>query len=695
MTAKICWKRIILFVVVFFSLVFSVTMTAFALTNYSDSLADFVRQDRILNIDLYRGTEFSFSGEEEITVSGLEEEIENMLGVDVSGLSSLKREQIYTIKPLDEKITCWIIQIFASQSKETIERIKENLIGEGFEHLNIIEENEYYKIQKGPFLNEEEVNQSAEKLRQEGWQLWIIEEDFTREGKLLGIFDEEDNLLGTGKNITLSGVLIIDEQRYPGFFDFSYEADNVRVINRVSIDTILAGKLEYRLSGHRVYDNERAYKTGAVIYRSSIMKQVADKSSLAVNLSDYRGYSGENDLIEKAVKQTRGQVIEQNGKIADETGKIYSVMRDLIASENEYRQVLASFFPEKRVVDLSQQTMQEVLFDAEVFFGMKYKRIEAIDWAGRRSFTLLDVDMNRGRFKVEPLLARDRITGKERLLDMVMRKGALAAVNGGYFDGSGQPLGLIVKDGVVVSEPIYERSALIFTKEDDVLIERLGWEGFLNENIKINGVNRKPGDDELVVINKYFGEKSPEVEKSGRILVVEAGKVQEIYHGSMSPGVPIPDDGFLIMAPGEASGRISQLLSGSNVEINNYFKGGDKDIRSALGAGPRLLRDGEIEITAEAEQFRSDISEGRAPRSAVGITEDNHLIFVTVDGRQPGFSIGFSLEELAQLLKDLGIKDAVNLDGGDSAGMVVRRFIVNNPRYERLLGSGIIITLDR
>ena len=51
----------------------------------------------------------------------------------------------------------------------------------------------------------------------------------------------------------------------------------------------------------------------------------------------------------------------------------------------------------------------------------------------------------------------------------------------------------------------------------------------------------------------------------------------------------------------------------------------------------------------------------------------------TVDGRQPGYSVGLSDVEGAELMRSLGARDAVNLDGGGSATMVIRGRVVNSP----------------
>jgi exopolysaccharide biosynthesis protein len=62
-----------------------------------------------------------------------------------------------------------------------------------------------------------------------------------------------------------------------------------------------------------------------------------------------------------------------------------------------------------------------------------------------------------------------------------------------------------------------------------------------------------------------------------------------------------------------------------------------------------------------------------------GVDADGHLIMATVDGRQLGYSVGLSYVEGAELMRALGARDAVNLDGGGSATMVVGGKVVNSP----------------
>lgn len=88
---------------------------------------------------------------------------------------------------------------------------------------------------------------------------------------------------------------------------------------------------------------------------------------------------------------------------------------------------------------------------------------------------------------------------------------------------------------------------------------------------------------------------------------------------------------------------------------------------------------GEIILNDSLEGFTASSGiRNVAPRTAVGITAPGRLIWLTADGRQKN-SVGLSLWELAALMKEIGVVEAINLDGGGSTTMVLDGQIVNSP----------------
>lgn len=104
---------------------------------------------------------------------------------------------------------------------------------------------------------------------------------------------------------------------------------------------------------------------------------------------------------------------------------------------------------------------------------------------------------------------------------------------------------------------------------------------------------------------------------------------------------------------------------------------------NTLSFGPALLEDGQvldgIDDVEVDTNFGNHSIQGEQPRTAVGVIDDNHLVFVVVDGRSPGYSAGVTMTGLAEIMQGLGATTAYNLDGGGSSTMVFGGELVNDP----------------
>ena len=108
---------------------------------------------------------------------------------------------------------------------------------------------------------------------------------------------------------------------------------------------------------------------------------------------------------------------------------------------------------------------------------------------------------------------------------------------------------------------------------------------------------------------------------------------------------------------------------------------------NTLSFGPVIVADGAVVDGIEDIEIDTNIGnhsiQGDQPRTAVGVIDENHLVFVVVDGRQSGYSEGVTLPELADIMIDLGATTAYNLDGGGSSTLWFDGVVVNDP-----LGKG-------
>lgn len=99
----------------------------------------------------------------------------------------------------------------------------------------------------------------------------------------------------------------------------------------------------------------------------------------------------------------------------------------------------------------------------------------------------------------------------------------------------------------------------------------------------------------------------------------------------------------------------------------------------AVGGAGLLLLDGREMTDWTIERIADDFDTTRHPRTMIGVDADGAIWLVTVDGRNPFLSVGMTFPELQRLSRLLGLRSALNLDGGGSTTMWVAGAIVNHP----------------
>lgn len=327
--------------------------------------------------------------------------------------------------------------------------------------------------------------------------------------------------------------------------------------------------------------------------------------------------------------------------------------------------------------------------------------------------------------------------GRETVGDLAVRHKALAAVNTDFFPFTGDPLGIAIRDGELLSEGMPNRAAMGITAQGRILFDTLLPIGTLfparGVYRALDGINRVPGKNEIVALTPSYGqrlfapEKSVFVPLSGVDLPVRAG--QE-HRGTA--GIPQDADPNMQILPGQ----VVLVGEGSGAQwIREHIRGGDTvrfrfdfvtnplngnnargefssraeslrgravrsvwtDVVQAAGGGPWLIRDGSIAIDGEAQGFnRETFVLRRHPRTAAGVTEAGELLLVVVDGRQ-SFSRGMSLPELAEYMKKLGAVQAINLDGGGSSTLFARGMYLNGPSdgLPRPVSNALLIFADK
>ena len=156
----------------------------------------------------------------------------------------------------------------------------------------------------------------------------------------------------------------------------------------------------------------------------------------------------------------------------------------------------------------------------------------------------------------------------------------------------------------------------------------------------------------LAINGDYYGAR-----QSG--YVIRNGKLYRDTSGNRDALVIQKNGEFKFVSESETSA--SDLLQEGALQVFSF--------------GPVLLNNGEVSVDENDEVGMAMASN---PRTAIGYLGNNHYVFVVSDGRTSE-SAGLSLYELASFMKELGVKDAYNLDGGGSSTMVFKGEIINNP----------------
>jgi hypothetical protein len=187
----------------------------------------------------------------------------------------------------------------------------------------------------------------------------------------------------------------------------------------------------------------------------------------------------------------------------------------------------------------------------------------------------------------------------------------------------------------------------------------------------------------------YTPEFGPLTFTQSLVAVVRANEVIGFSHGRPA----IPPDGYALAATVVQQHMLLGLARGQRVILKLALS--PPGIQQAIQGGPRLVRDGRVLVPYAWEGFSDRFARFRAARSAIGITAAGKILFVTVDGpsRQ---STGMTLTELASLMQGLGARDAMNLDGGGSATLVVGGRVVSAlPRGGERTVSSMIVALRK
>ena len=273
------------------------------------------------------------------------------------------------------------------------------------------------------------------------------------------------------------------------------------------------------------------------------------------------------------------------------------------------------------------------------------------------------------------------------------------------YDHVGKVFGLCVKNGVVTNPPLYHREAFLVKRDGSVIIKELDIKDL---EIEING-QRFRNEKKTAFYTRMECLKTPN--SLGKKVVIVGNKVVAVKDKG---SIDIPASGFVI----SFMEREDDICFSVGDEVIYH---GLEDIQFGIQVGNSIIKDGKEtkEFISKFYNIRKlerrpyppslypmDFEKGRAARIVLGCDINNNPVLVWAEGAgklnyQKGVdSTGASLSEMGMIAKDLGLINAVNLDGGGSAQILLKnkrslrisdRNKCDNSDAERLIPQGLIL----
>lgn len=332
---------------------------------------------------------------------------------------------------------------------------------------------------------------------------------------------------------------------------------------------------------------------------------------------------------------------------------------------------------------------------------------------------ILEIDISTDKVKVKPVLSHGSVYGFELLSEMAERHKAYAAINAGFFYEYGEPSGMVVTDGEIITvstgqypiftisngkaelqqfeTELYLRGEKVSNDDNEKKLQTKKSNDLSGSFLKLDKINVEGKPGEWILYTRRYGTDN-RVKQDNITIIIENNIIKEIIESEKE--TRIPKEGMLVTYI-KQSGKDSASLNEAAIP----FTKGEKvkfEYRpyleidgQAYECGSWIIRDREI-VIGEKDPWVGVLT-NRDPRTAIGIKENGEVVLITVDGRQPGYSYGFTARELGEFLMEYGVKDAAMLDGGASTEMIINGEIVNRPSFrasERPLAGAIIVEVE-
>ncbi|NEP18823.1 MAG: phosphodiester glycosidase family protein [Leptolyngbya sp. SIO4C1] len=286
-------------------------------------------------------------------------------------------------------------------------------------------------------------------------------------------------------------------------------------------------------------------------------------------------------------------------------------------------------------------------------------------------------------------------TGIMPLISMAQQWNSAAAINAGFFNRNNQlPLGALRYNGRWISGPILGRGAIAWDDSGRLAMDRLSLSQVITtaagQAFPVLTINSGYVQAGISLYTSDWGPTYTTLTDTETIVTVQDQRVvrQQQLNGAGNYAAAIPPDGYLLVIRSYETAATA-LQPGAQVSLSRHAQPSVfEQYPHVLGAGPLLIQNRQIVLNPVAEGFSTNFIQGKAPRSAIGLTADGEWLLVTMQNRVGGR--GPSLQETALIMQQLGAIQALNLDGGSSSSLYLSGQLLNrDPRTAARVHNGL------
>jgi exopolysaccharide biosynthesis protein len=295
----------------------------------------------------------------------------------------------------------------------------------------------------------------------------------------------------------------------------------------------------------------------------------------------------------------------------------------------------------------------------------------------------LEVNPRQPGLSIRPIFANaDMVPGTAPLFQTAQQTGAIAAINGGFFNRTNQlPLGAIRFNNQWLSSPILNRGVIAWNKDGNLRVDRLILQEraiVANQRFSLTTLNSGYTQAGIARYTPEWGGTYTTLSDNEIIVTVQNNQIAEQNTlAKAGSSIPMPINGYLLVLRSNQSAA-NAFPVGASVQLESTLTPPDlANYSNILGAGPLLIQNGQTVLDAKAEQFSTAFIQEKAVRSAIGQMPNGTILIVAVQDRLGG--LGATLTDIAEIMKQLGATNALNLDGGSSTTLYLGGQILDRP----------------